>query len=61
MALTLTSSCYISMCLNWLTIAPTLPSVSFIKYVYLLSENGCHGVDAREAALHEHLLELSKN
>ncbi len=40
------------------TIGPTLHSVSFIKYVYLLGEDGCYVLDAGDIALHEHVLEL---
>ncbi len=29
--------------------------------MYLLSENGGHGVDAGDIALHEHVLELAVN
>ncbi len=47
-----------SMCLNWPTLAPILPSVIFLNYMYLLSENGGHGVDAGDILLHEHVLEL---
>jgi hypothetical protein len=36
-----------------------LPSVIFLNYMYLLSENGSHGVDAGDIALHEHVLELA--
>jgi hypothetical protein len=36
-----------------------LPSVFFLNYIYLLGENGGHGVDAGDIALHEHVLELA--
>jgi hypothetical protein len=38
-----------------------LPSVILLNYMYLLSENGGHGVDAGDIALHEHVLELAVN
>ncbi len=53
LALTLATSCYISLRLNWPTLATALASIIFLNYMYLLGENGGHGVDTGDILLHE--------